>query len=536
MLRLRPAWFFTVTLLTAAIAASGCQRIADVIPGNAIASDAVIGAPPTTPAMVTPVTTERGGPTAIPDAILTTSIVQVQPALSGDGQPNVTRSGSGVVIDTDERLILTSYEVVRPYLPDGTPAYSTILISTNRKLGNLPTLEFEADLVSADPVNGIAVLRVTRDSHGGTLTSGRFNLPAAGLGDARTAAAGLSLRVYGHPGPGDGRPQSLLVNTASVTGIRGAPGATNRTWLKTNVRLPYGAAGGGAFNQAGALIGILGQDHYQRSAEVGQIRPLELALPVIERARTETVRYQASVQMGTNIPGTALPTPDDQIWISAPVFGANAIQSVVGRDLFDYGTRFPAGRPALYYEYALQGVPTGAMIEERWYLNDLVQDPLSSSFRWDGRGFAIQSDRIASPGAAGIPGGRWRIEIWVHGQLRSQATALVDVEPKKPEITGAGSSASAAPDGKPAAEVSPTSTQVLMFFDFTGMENVQNMEWRVFHNNQHVYASPVLHWEYGDSGRTWIGYAPGRELGSGKWEIELHADSGVLGMMAVTVP
>src|SRR5690606_24325821 len=101
------------------------------------------------------------------------------------------------------------------------------------------------------------------------------------------------------------------VNGASVTGIRGAPGVSNRTWLKTDARLPYGAAGGGAFNQAGALIGILAQDRYLPTAEVGMLRPLELARPVIERAMKETGRYQVPMQMRTNIPGTAQPQPPE---------------------------------------------------------------------------------------------------------------------------------------------------------------------------------------------------------------------------------
>ena len=535
------AWFLAALLLLA-ITASGCQRVGQLIPG-----DGATGRPGATPALVAP--GNAGGATAIPDAQLAQSIVQVQalvqtpaPNVSpgaggGAGQPQVARSGSGVIVDVDQRLILTSYGVVEPSRADGAPAYATILISTNRKLGAAPTPEFEAELVAADPANGIAVLRVMRDAGSSTLTAGRFNLPAANLGDARTAAAGLTLRVFGHPGPDSGgRAQVLLINRASVTGIRGTPAAANRTWLKTDVRLPYGAVGGGAFNQAGALIGILAQDRYLPSAEVGQLRPLELALPVIDRAKKETARYQAPIQMQTNAPGTTRPQPGAAMWIGAPAFGANAIQSAVGRDLLDYGMRFPTGCPALYYEYVMQGVPAGTMIEERWYLDDLAQDSLSSSYRWDGRGFAIQGDRLTAASPAGIASGRWRIEVWAAGALRAQATALVGVEPRTPKITAAGSGSSATPDGRPQASVAANSTQALAFFDFTGMEGVQTMAWLVFNNNQRVYTSQVLRWDYGDSGRAWIGYAPGRALGSGKWEIELHADGRMLGVMAVVVP
>ena len=180
-----------------------------------------------------------------------------------------------------------------------------------------------------------------------------------------------------------------------------------------------GAAGGGAFNQAGALIGILGQDRYLPTAEVAQLRPLELALPVIDRAKKETGRYVAPLVMRANAPGTTKTAAGAAtMWISAPVFAANAIQTASSRDLFDYNARFPAGRPALYYEYVLEGVPTGTVIDERWFLDDAPQDAISSSYRWDGRSFAIQGDRITAPSAAGIPAGRWRLEIWAGGSDR----------------------------------------------------------------------------------------------------------------------
>jgi len=521
------AWSLALLLLVA-ILATGCQRVAEIIPGNAIT-----GRPDATPAVVA---TDPGSATAIPDAQLVQSIVQVQAANAKDGQPEVARSGSGVVVDAEQRLILTSYAVVQPYGADGTPAYTTILISTNRKIGDQPAMEFEADLVAADPANGIAVLRVMRDAGSSSLTAGRFNLPAVNLGDARTAAAGLTLRVFGHPGPDGGRPQSLLISKANVTGIRGAPGVANRTWLKTDVRMPYGAAGGGAFNQSGALIGILAQDVYLPAGEVGQLRPLELAQPVIDRAKKETVRYQAPMQMQTNLPGTTRPMPAGTMWFGAPTFGANAIQSAATRDLFDYGTRFPAGRPALYYEYVVQGVPAGTMIEERWFLDDLLQDSLSSSYRWDGRGFAIQGDRITAPGSAGIPRGRWRIEVWAEGAMRAQSTALVGVEAREMKVTPAGSGSAATTDAKPKAGASASSTQVLGFFEFTGMEGALTIDWIVFHNNQRVYTSPRLRWDYGDSGRAWVGYAPGRALGAGKWEFELHVDGKVVAVLPAAVP
>ena len=525
----RRAWWPALVLALTAILSVGCDRVARFIPGNG-----VTGRPGATAPTIAP--GSAGAVTAIPDAQLAQSIVQVQGASTVDGKQQITRSGSGVVVNADQRLILTSYAVVQPFGADGAPAYATLVISTNRSLGTTPTAEFEADLVAADPANGIAVLRVMRDAGSGSLTPGRFNLPAVTLGDARAAAAGLGVRVFGENGPESNRAQALVINPASITGVRGTPGLTNRTWLKIDARLPYGTAGGGVFNQSGALIGILAQDRYLPTGDVAQLLPLELATPVIDRAKTENARFQAPLQMRTNVSGTTRPQPNDTMWIGAPVFGANAIQNATSRDLFDYGTRFPVGRPALYYEYVMEGVPNGTMIEERWYLDDIPQDSLSSSYRWDGKRFAIQGDRITAPSAAGLPRGRWRLEVWANGALRAQSTALVGIDPKDPKATPAGTGSTATADGKPQAPATSTSTQALAFFDFTGAEGAQTLDWLVLYNNQRVYSSPTLRWDYGDAGRAWVGYTPNRALGSGKWEIELHIDGKVIAVLPIVVP
>ena len=526
----RRAWCLAAVLLLTAIPASGCDRVGRIIPGNGL-----VGRASSTPALLAP-GSRPGGATAIPDAQLAQSIVVVQPAMTTDGKQQIARSGSGVIVDADQRLILTSYAVVLPFRADGSPAYTTILISTNRTPGGAPTPEFEADLVGADPVSGIAVLRVMRDVGASSLSPGRFNLPAVSLGDARTAAAGLAVRLFGHPGSSDGRLSPLAIRPTTIIGIRGAPGVTNRTWLKTDARLPAGVAGGGAFNPAGALIGILAQDRYLETAEVSQLLPLELAVPMLDRTKKETARYQAAIQMRTNIPGAAAPPPNDTMWVSAPVFGVNAIQSGTNRDLFDYGARFTSAPPALYYEYVLEGVPSGTIIEERWSLDNVPQDSLSSSYRWDGRGVGIQGDRMAVPGSQTITRGRWRLEIWAGGALRAQATAFVGVTPRDPKVTLAGSGSTATTDAKPQAPATATSTQALAFFDFTGAEGAQTIDWLVSYKNQRIYTSPVLRWDYGDAGRAWVGYAANGPLGSGKYEIELHIDGKVMAVLPIVVP
>ena len=533
------------TILLLAIALAGCERIAKVIPGadeaKRLSRRAVTSSP--TP-IISPARAAASGVQgrALADAQLAPAIVQVLAIEAGRAPAPATvfRAGSGVIVDATNRLILTSYAVVQPFRADGTAAYSTIVIATDRKGGEGPTAEFEAELVTADPAIDVAVLRVVRDAGQSSLSAGKFNLPAAILGDARAASAGLALRLFGFPGAPEagGRTQAISISKATVTGVRGVAGVTGRTWLKTDARLPYGAAGGGAFNQAGALVGMLAQERYVPAGQVAQVRPLDRALDAIERARRAdpAARYNASPHLTGNVPGTARPLPNDGMWISRPAFGENAIEAQGNRDIFDYNIGFAAGKPALYYEYVLLGVPAGSIVEERWFLDDVLQDSLSSSYRWDGRGFGMAGDRITVPGAAGLPRGRWRLEVWAGTVLRAQATALIGVEPREARVSNFADGSAAATDATPQTPSATGAQQFLVFFDFTGFEAVQRLDWLVFRDNQRVYTSPPVAWTAGDSGRFWVGYAPGRPLGPGKWELELRADSRVLTVRAVVLP
>lgn len=534
--RRRSRWLRAGLVLLLAVSLTGCSRIAKVIPGNSeaksLAERSATSSP--TPILVSPsLQAAPGGTAAVPDSQLARSVVAVQTMDAGGGPRQASRNGSGVVVDAGNGLILTSYAIVMPFRADGTSAYSTIVISPAREPGAAAAAEFEADLVAADPATDVAVLRVARDLGATSLTPGKFNLPAVTLGDARTATAGLPLRLLGYPGPAE----ALQINKATVAGLRGVAGTVGRTWLKLDTRMPYSAAGGGAFNMAGALIGILGQDRYLPGGEVGQARPLDLALDAIERARGAApgTRYQAPRYMTANVPGTTRPLPTDGMWISRPSFAESAIQGQGTRDIFDYETRFAAGRPALYYEYVLEGVPAATVVEERWFLEDVLQDALSSSYRWDGRGFAIVGDRITVPAAGRLPTGRWRLEIWAGGVLRAQSTALIGVDLHQPQISGFADGSAATPEATPLVGAVAGVNQLLVFFDFKDMEGVQLLEWLVFHDNQRVYTAPPLRWTFGDAGRFWIGYAPGTPVTPGKWEFELQVDGRVMGVRAIVV-
>lgn len=515
-----------------------CERTAELIPGSATTSaDATAtspaGADPT-PIVVNPDPGGGGGATGgrvIPDHQLALSIVQVIAVDSSAGSEQAVRYGSGVVVNREEGLIATAYPVVNPSRPDGSLAYTSIVIATDREPGTPAQREFTATLVGADPALDLALLRVTANREGEPIEPGTFDVPQATLGDASVAGVGFSLRVFGYPGAAVGpvaEDQVVQTATATITGQRGMAGHTGRTWFKIDTRMPFGAAGGPVYDRFGALVGILAQDRYVPGGAVGQARPLELLSRLISDAGGATSYHAPLYRTGT-MAGSLQPPPNTGILVSTPAFAENATETPHGTDLFDYETRFPARLGALYYEYGVNGASNGATIEERWYLNDVEQQSLSSSFVWSGGAFGLVSDRITAPSPTGIPEGRWRLDVYVDEVHHATATAIVGVDVGTPEAVFQAAASTATPDGSVQNGAFTGAPQLLMLFDVAGMTGATHIEWHVFHNNERIYTSPPVPWMWGGNGRFWVGYRPPEgTIGAGLWEFELHVNGQIV--------
>jgi hypothetical protein len=149
-----------LAVLLLAFLTMGCSRAAEIIPGSGerptstATSAAITTVSAQTPLLAPGALRLAGGAgadsdlPAIADADLARSVVQIK-ALSGGSVNAVVRSGSGVVVDTGQQLILTSYMLVDPYLANGTRAYATLAVGAATGSNTLP--EFQAALVAANP-------------------------------------------------------------------------------------------------------------------------------------------------------------------------------------------------------------------------------------------------------------------------------------------------------------------------------------------------------------------------------------------------
>jgi len=521
--------------LLVALAAIGCSRAAELIPGEGgpAAPKTVTPPPVTAPPLLAPSTLRLAGAAGAdssrpvtPDVELARTVVQVQ-ALDGTGiDAGVMRSGSGVVVDKAQGLILTSYLLVAPFAVDGSSAY--VMLACGAANGSGPP-EFQAAIVAANPQSGFAVLRLGEPREG--VSDPQFDPLEAVLADTSGLKRGDRLRLFAQASPD--RAEPIQTTSTSIAGFRGDGPGDGRSWLKMDGQLPGTAIGGPAFDQSGLLVGIASQLALNSDAPVAQVRPLAHALDLIEAARRDPgAHYTAALMHPAWLSGAgSAAAAGDGVAITRPAFAANVLEGEGYRDLFDYTNTFGPETGEIQYEFATQGIRDGAAVQERWYLNGVQQDSLSSSYTWTAGPFAIVSDRLATPNARNIPNGTWTLEVWVDDVMRASGTAFVGVNPpdvpRKPTVDTFRFASTASPEQLPGAAVTLGSDQVLCFFDYRQAAAVQAVRWVVYRDGQVYYQSPAVPWPGGDRGAWWVGVPTDGATGS--WEFEIYFDDIIVG-------
>ena len=274
------------------------------------------------------VSTSTGNTLAIPYE----SVVLVIAAYydqNGDLQPGWT--GSGTII-SEEGLILTNAHVVlsSPYF-QVDEVFVAVTVSEDRE----PELRYIAEVVQADEALDIAIIRVSTDLDGNSLRN--LHLQAVPIGDSDQLNLGDPITILGYPGIGG---VNITLTRGQVSGFTGEEDREDpRAFIKTDATIAGGNRGGLAADENGYLIGVPTQLGYGGSDQfvdcrvlvdtngdgkideadncvptggfINALRPIKLALPLIEAARQGEVRIERSEQVVVNTPTQApSSTPD----------------------------------------------------------------------------------------------------------------------------------------------------------------------------------------------------------------------------------
>ncbi len=341
------------------------------------ATETTVEAPTTT---VAETTTTEAQPRSV--AELATSTVMII-LVDSSGEPLCF--GSGTIID-EQGTILTNAHVVAN---DSFCSYSSILIAVTDDSGVPPEPAFEADLLAVDVDLDLAVVRATRDLDGAD-TSATFT-PTV-IGDSDDVQIGDNIRILGYPSIGG---DTITFTNGSVSGFTAQAGVGDRSWIKTDATIAGGNSGGTAVNDEGELIGVPTQggassespivdcrvltdtngdgrvDNSDQCVPFGGflngIRPVNLALPLIEEARTAT-------------PITFTPTgPTSTVNVDDLYFYRPGFSLAVPEDLSE--TQFVVTASSedtdLCFWVAWEGMVPGAAWDAVWVVNDEIDANLS---------------------------------------------------------------------------------------------------------------------------------------------------------------
>jgi S1-C subfamily serine protease len=434
-----------------------------------------------------------------------------------------------VLVDRQNGLVLTSWELVRPYRVDGSLAYTRLLAGPAAGSSGRP--EYTASLVAANPRFDVAVIRLGAMRDGAQAPS--VEAREAVLADSNSLRRGDRIRMLVQPAADRGQP--LQVTNAAVAGFAADQGGESRAWLKTDARVSSMALGGPVFDQSGLLVGFATQLAYDPTAPVALARPLARAIETLNEARGTAANTSLRVapQRSVAASGAVAPAKDGAV-VSRPVFAENALQGPGFRELFDYKTAFRADIPELNYEFLAQGVPQGALVQELWYLNGVLQDALSSSYNWTQGTFGVVSDHMTTPNARGIPNGRWTLEVWVAGSVRATSTVYVGIaQPApaatKPTLDGFRFASTATSDQAPGGRISASAQQLLAFFNYKDAGGSTSMRWVALRDGRTMYQSTPQPWTGGSQGSWWVGVSDPNGIGAGTWDFQLYFDDVAVG-------
>lgn len=255
------------------------------------------------------------------DVIPYRSVVQIIALVDQDGETVGGWSGSGTVISSDG-LILTNAHVV---LSDRYLEVVDLIVSITMAEDQSPVPMFYAEVLQANADLDLAVIKVRADIDGGPANFASLGISPVPIGNSDELSLGDPLIIIGYPGIGG---DTITLTRGEVSGFTSEAPYGNRAYIKTSATIAGGNSGGLAATPQGEIIGVptaVGtgdvNDEFvdcRRLVDtnrdgvidekdtcvvtggfINALRPVQLALPMIQAASSGQVAIEKDSVVGT---------------------------------------------------------------------------------------------------------------------------------------------------------------------------------------------------------------------------------------------
>ena len=339
------------------------------------------------------------------------SIIYVEINLKNKNQEEILRRGNGVLINKDPLIVIISKSLLSINETLKEYEVQSVIISQQYK-GNSQEIKLDASIINEDRFN-VTFLQVTEKDIN-KVKEFKASTNIVTFNDYINVKIDDSIEIINFETRNDG---AILINLSSAE-INGKYSRTSKQyteWISINENLPNNYFSAPAYNMQGEFIGFIDSLSYNKDFPLSLISSFHLSNENLEKIKENVLPNVTIVNNKFNF----LEKDIDNILISNPVYSTSKINENGGVVLYDYNFQFNEKLYELYYQYATQGLESGDMIEERWYLNNIMQEDITTTYKWKGDySFFTNVLRFSFP--LGMPEGFWQTEIYVNNQLKAK--------------------------------------------------------------------------------------------------------------------
>lgn len=343
---------------------------------------------------------------------------------AGGTDLNTRCVGSGTIVRYDGLILTNAHSAV----PSATCPGDELIIAMTLDPDEPPVPKYRAEIAQVDASSDLALLHITRELDGRLIEhDARPILPFVEIERVISVPLDETITVVGYPDIGNDPIQSIR---GTVIGFIAEPGS-EQAWIKTVAveTLAGTISGGGAYNQAGQLIGVpTSAPLSQQSGDncrllddtntdgfinandacvpigdpISVLRPAAFALPLI---RSASLGLMVDLLSSANTPTTITESPSvDRLFFATAV--SNGLPNrVIGSA--------PTGTDSLYLFFDYRNFTADVVYELRVTIDDIPNSTFSlPPVRWSGN-----SNGLWYIGSSGIPwpNGSYEFRLFING-------------------------------------------------------------------------------------------------------------------------